>query len=81
MISCSDCGAKIRLGRYRIPYCPTEYPEEMFMHCAECENPLDIQWVYRHNAITGFGGYCITCDYTPSLQDTYLSRLKVKTNG
>jgi len=38
------------------------------LHCAECDKPL--------NLTTHRGSYCLNCEFTPSMQDTYFKRDK-----
>ncbi len=42
----------------------------MILHCAECDNPLNIT--------THRGSYCLTCEFTPSMQDTYFKNIVTK---
>ncbi len=36
------------------------------MCCAECDSPLVM--------ISGRGSYCLSCKFTPSMQDTYIQK-------
>jgi len=39
----------------------------MILHCTECNNPLNIT---AHR-----GSYCLQCEFTPSMQDTYFKEI------
>ncbi|MBU6141741.1 hypothetical protein KGO95_01305 [Patescibacteria group bacterium] len=67
---CQPCGVPLQIGNNRLRYCPlckaSERDESVksILHCAECDNPLQFM-------LDG-GSWCKYCNFTPSLQDTYL---------
>ena len=80
VLYCEKCAIPIQMTEHRGIYCPkckecslVNKEPEYILHCAECEQPLNV--LEEIIGIKEYGSYCLNCEFTPSLQDTYLQKI------
>lgn len=73
ILHCVNCRERVRMTRYRVVFCPgcglseNRLLARTVLCCAECNEPL---------AVTeDRGSYCLSCDFAPSMEDTYFKAI------
>lgn len=67
---------QVRMGEYRIVFCPKclayqgDVEPKLVLCCVECKKPLSVMPFHKEGESV-FSSYCMSCCFTPSMQDTY----------
>lgn len=75
-LACRDCGAWLQMAENGTLYCPKCKKGELenptaVLCCLGCNNPLRVTALSSHR----FGSYCKSCDFKPTMQDTFLRKI------